>query len=191
MPNLNHKNLPVISFVTQDEFYQWLSQHYTDQTGFWLRYYKKNSGVKTIIHDQAVDVALCWGWIDGLINKYDDTSYLVRFTPRGAKSIWSQVNVAKVERLTNQGLMRPSGLEHVEQAKQDGRWDRAYAPASTMTIPNDFLELIKTNPEAYDKFQTLNKSELYSIGFRLSNAKPQKRLAKIKELIDKLQSINK
>jgi uncharacterized protein YdeI (YjbR/CyaY-like superfamily) len=111
---LIHKDLPVFSFTSEAEFDSWLSQHYTDTTGFWLRYYKKGSNRETITHDKAVDVALCWGWIDGLSNKYDEISYLVRFTPRRPKSIWSKVNVAKVEKLTEAGRMQPSGMAQVE-----------------------------------------------------------------------------
>jgi uncharacterized protein YdeI (YjbR/CyaY-like superfamily) len=92
----------------------------------WLRIYKKNSGIETVSYPTSVDMALCWGWIDGLTNKYDEVSYLVRFTPRRPKSVWSKINVAKVERLIAQDLMQPTGLEHIVSAKKDGRWDKAY-----------------------------------------------------------------
>jgi uncharacterized protein YdeI (YjbR/CyaY-like superfamily) len=185
---LIHKDLPVISFTSEAEFDTWLSQHYTDTTGFWLRYYKKGSNRETIIHDKAVDVALCWGWIDGLSNKYDDISYLVRFTPRRPKSIWSKVNVAKVERLIEAGRMQPSGLVQVEKAKADGRWDLAYQPASKMEVPTDFIELIKQDPETYAFYCSLNKTNLYAIGFRLTTiSDPKKRAAKMNQLADMLK----
>ena len=185
---LTHKDLPVLSFTSEAEFDAWLSQHYTETTGFWLRYFKKGSNKETITHDKAVDVALCWGWIDGLANKYDDISYLVRFTPRRPKSIWSKVNVAKVEKLIEAGRMQPSGLAQVEKAKADGRWDIAYQPASKMEVPADFIDLIKQDPETYAFYQTLNKANLYAIGFRLTTvADPKKRAAKMQQLADMLK----
>jgi uncharacterized protein YdeI (YjbR/CyaY-like superfamily) len=122
-----HKNLPVYSFATIDEFHAWLSQNYVRESAFWLRFYKKASGIPTVQTGEAVDEALCYGWIDGLINRYDEESYLVRFTPRRPKSVWSQVNVAKVEALIASGRMQPSGQAHVDSAKSDGRWAAAYS----------------------------------------------------------------
>ncbi len=189
---LIHKELPVISFASEAEFDAWLSQHHTEEKGFWLRYFKKGSNKETITHDQAVDVALCWGWIDGLSNKYDDISYLVRFTPRRPKSIWSKVNVAKVEKLIQAARMQPSGLAQVEKAKADGRWDKAYEPASKMEVPPDFIELIKKDPETYTFYQTLDKANLYAIGFRLSTIiDPKKRAAKMEQLADMLKRKDK
>lgn len=188
MTELTHKNLPVYSFVDAATFEQWLAANHTICAGFWLRYFKKNSNQPTIRHDDAVDIAICWGWIDGLINKYDEESYLVRYTPRRPKSIWSKVNVAKVERLLAAGRMQPSGLQHVEKAKQDGRWDRAYDPSSTMTIPEDFLALVQQDPAAYAFLQTLNKANRYSIGFRLQNTKtPAQRAEKMQQILAMLQ----
>lgn len=125
--NFMHKNLPVYYFSTELAFQTWLSKHYTRELGFWLRFYKKASNYPTIQIGEAVDVALCYGWIDGLLNSYDADSYLVRFTPRRQKSVWSQVNVAKVEKLIADGRMQPSGLVHVDAAKLDGRWAAAYS----------------------------------------------------------------
>jgi uncharacterized protein YdeI (YjbR/CyaY-like superfamily) len=187
MPQLFHKDLPVIAFTDSAEFESWLSSHHTQTTGFWLRYYKKASGVATIVHDQAVDVALCWGWIDGQINKYDDVSYLVRFTPRGKKSIWSAVNVAKVERLITENRMQPSGLVHIVNAQQDGRWQTAYQPQSTMQVPADYLHELSKHPNLKTNFETLTKAERYHIGFALSQITDQaKRSAKIQKLLDTL-----
>lgn len=126
-----HKGLPVYSFSTMIDFEQWLSKNYKQETGFWLLFHKKGSDVPTIQPGEAVDVALCYGWIDGLLNTHDDTSYLVRFTPRRAKSVWSKINVAKVEKLIAEGRMQPSGQAHVDSAKQDGRWAAAYSSKST------------------------------------------------------------
>lgn len=122
-----HKGLPVYYFVTEADFEKWLSNNYESDEGFWLRYYKKATKIPCISVSEAVDVALCYGWIDGLLNSYDEDSYLVRFTQRRPKSVWSKVNVAKVEKLIASGRMQPSGLTHVDSAKQDGRWAAAYS----------------------------------------------------------------
>lgn len=122
-----HRDLPVYAFATEQDFDKWLSENYHLKEGFWLRFYKKATGMPTIQVGEAVNVALCWGWIDGLINSYDDQSYLVRITPRRPKSVWSQINVAKVEKLIQEDRMQPSGLVHIESAKLDGRWAKAYS----------------------------------------------------------------
>ena len=123
----SHKNLPVYYFATEADFENWLSENYKRKEGFWIRYYKKASDTPSIQVSEAVDVALCYGWIDGLLNSYDEESYLVRFTQRRPKSVWSKVNVAKVEKLIASGRMKPSGLTQVDAAKQDGRWAAAYS----------------------------------------------------------------
>ena len=123
---LTHKDLPVYAFETEADFWNWLSKNYQQTTSFWLRFYKKESKVPSINYDEAVDVALCFGWIDGLANKYDEESYLVRCTPRRPKSVWSKINVAKVNKLIDQKRMQPSGLAKVDAAKEDGRWKAAY-----------------------------------------------------------------
>jgi uncharacterized protein YdeI (YjbR/CyaY-like superfamily) len=123
---LTHKDLPIYSFETEEDFWNWLSKNYQQSTSFWLRFYKKESKVPSIHYDEAVDVALCFGWIDGLANKYDEESYLVRYTPRRPKSVWSKINVAKVNKLIDQKRMQPSGLAKVDAAKEDGRWKAAY-----------------------------------------------------------------
>jgi uncharacterized protein YdeI (YjbR/CyaY-like superfamily) len=185
---LTHKELPVISFKTAQKFYAWLKVNHTKEQSFWLRFYKKNSGIASLIRDEAVDTALCWGWIDGLINKYDDESYLLRFTPRRPKSIWSKINVAKIEKLTKLGLMQPNGLAQVEKAKADGRWDRAYEPASKMEVPADFIKLIKKDKIAYSFYQTLNKANTYAIAFRLTTiVDGEKRKQKMNQLFDMLK----
>lgn len=121
-----HKDLDVFYFKTQKEFHNWLSKNYNREKGFWLHIYKKASKIPTVLYSEAVDEALCFGWIDGLTNSLDEESYLVRFTPRRPKSVWSKINVANVERLIACGSMQPSGLKHIENAKADGRWEKAY-----------------------------------------------------------------
>jgi uncharacterized protein YdeI (YjbR/CyaY-like superfamily) len=186
---LIHKELPVISFKTAEKFHAWLKVNHAKEQGFWLRFYKKNSGIASIVRDEAVDTALCWGWIDGLINKYDDESYLLRFTPRRPKSIWSKINVAKIEKLTKLGLMQSSGLEQVEKAKADGRWDRAYEPPSKITVPEDFIKLIKKDKMAYSFYLTLNKTNTYAIAFRLATiVNPDKRKQKMTQLFEMLKN---
>jgi uncharacterized protein YdeI (YjbR/CyaY-like superfamily) len=122
-----HKDLPVYSFKTEADFLNWLSKNYEISTGFWLHFYKKATKIPSVDYSEAVDVALCYGWIDGLLNSYDDKSYLLRFTPRRPKSVWSKINVAKVEKLIAEKRMHPSGLAQVESAKKDGRWAAAYS----------------------------------------------------------------
>lgn len=126
-----HKELPVYSFESKQDFWDWLSDNYQSTTGFWLQFYKKASKIRTVEYVDAIEVALCFGWIDGLLNSYDDTSYLLRFTQRRPKSVWSKVNVAKVEKLISEGRMQPSGLSHVNSAKEDGRWAAAYSSKKT------------------------------------------------------------
>jgi uncharacterized protein YdeI (YjbR/CyaY-like superfamily) len=186
---LTHKDRPVFSFETAAAFEKWLSENYQQEQAFWLRYFKKGSNLPSIKHDEAVDVALCWGWIDGLLNKYDDISYLVRFTPRRAKSIWSKVNVARVEKLLQEGRMQPSGIIQVENAKKDGRWARAYEPASKMEVPPDFIDLVKQDQKTFEFYQTLNKANLYAISFRLSTiVDTKKRLSRMNQILEKLKN---
>ncbi len=170
MSKLIHKDLEVFSFESKADFYNWLGENYAREAGFWLRYFKVNSGKKSIIYNDSVDVALCWGWIDGLKNKYDDESYIVRYTPRRAKSIWSKVNVAKVEKLIAEKLMQPSGLKHIEAAKADGRWDAAYGGQSSTEVPSEFIKLIETDKTAKDFYDSLDKANKYAIAFRIATA---------------------
>ena len=121
-----HKDLPVYSFKTEADFLNWLSKNHDTLSGFWLHFYKKATNIPSVNYSEAVDVALCYGWIDGLLNPHDDKSYLLRFTPRRPKSVWSKINIAKVEKLIAEKRMQPSGLAQAESAKKDGRWAAAY-----------------------------------------------------------------
>ena len=187
---LMHKELPVYSFSDKQSFYAWLAEnHRSGSGGFWLRYYKKASQKPTITHDEAVDVAICWGWIDGLLNKYDDESYVVRYTPRRPKSVWSKVNVARVERLIASGEMQPSGLEHVEAAKADGRWDAAYAGQATMQTPQAFMDLLATDPQALTFYESLDKANKYAVDYRLATAIGPERAAHVcQKMFERMQS---
>lgn len=179
--------IPTIEFKTAESFETWLERHHDNSSGLWLKIFKKDSGKKTISYAEALDVALCYGWIDGQKQAYDEQAWLQKFCPRTAKSIWSKVNIGHVERLINNAKMRPAGLKAVEKAKADGRWEKAYDPPSKMTIPEDFLKELSKNKKAEEFFKGLNKTNLFSIGFRLQTAKKQEtREKRMKEIIEKL-----
>ncbi|MEZ4926885.1 MAG: YdeI/OmpD-associated family protein [Saprospiraceae bacterium] len=184
-----HKSntLTRLEFKTAKTFETWLEKNHNNSSGLWLKIFKKDSGVKTVTYAEALDVALCYGWIDGQKKSFDEQAWLQKFSPRTAKSIWSKVNVGHVERLIKEGKMRPAGLKAVESAKEDGRWEKAYDPPSKMTIPDDFLQELSKNKKAEEFFQGLNKTNLFSIGFRLQTTKKQEtRDRRMKEIIEKL-----
>jgi uncharacterized protein YdeI (YjbR/CyaY-like superfamily) len=175
------------SFKSQAAFEAWLRAHHDSETELWLKIHKKNSGLPTVTYAEALEVALCWGWIDGLKKSFDERSFLQRFTPRKAKSIWSQVNRDHVARLTAAGRMTPHGQRHVDAAKVDGRWDAAYAPIRSTTaenLPDDLLAAIQANPRARKTFRMLGKTNLFALAFRTNNMKtPAGRAKKIAELV--------
>jgi len=180
-------NLPVILFESPTIFEQWLENHYAELSGIWLKIAKKNSQRQSVSYAEALEVALCYGWIDGQKRAYDEQFFLQKFTPRRAKSIWSKVNVDKVVMLIAEHKMKPSGLAVVEAAKKDGRWDQAYDSASTITTPPDFQIALDQNLQAKEFYTTLNKTNTYAILWRIQTAKtPQARQAKIEKLIDML-----
>lgn len=161
-------------FRTTKAFESWLSANHDRREELWLRIYKRDSGVPTVTYAEALDVALCWGWIDGIRKGLDEKSFLQRFTPRRAKSIWSQNNREHVARLTAAGRMTPHGQKHVDAAKSDGRWDAAYAPIRTVTaadIPADLRAVIDASPRARKTFAGLGKMDLFALAFRTNNAK--------------------
>lgn len=165
------QDIPILTFETQSEFRDRLSKNYTLESGIWLRFFKKISGKQTFTYPEAVDVALCYGWIDGVANKYDDESYLQKFTPRRKRSIWSKINVGKVERLIKEGKMQAPGLAEIERAKADGRWAQAYDSPANMSVPEDFITELQKDTKAFAFFESLNKTNKYAIGFRLQTAK--------------------
>jgi len=177
----------VISFATSSEWSEWLAQNHTLQHGIWLRMYKKGSGIPSINYAQALDEALCYGWIDGQKKSYDDTSWIQRFVPRRAKSVWSQINCGHIERLTAEGRMEAPGLQAVEDAKADGRWDAAYASQKSAAPPEDFLSELNKNEAAKGFFGTLNKANVYAILYRIQDAKkPETREKRIRTFIEML-----
>jgi uncharacterized protein YdeI (YjbR/CyaY-like superfamily) len=175
------------SFRTEAAFERWLSVHHARATELWLRIYKKDSGVPTVTYAQALDVALCWGWIDGIRKAFDEASFVQRFTPRRPKSVWSQVNRDHIERLTGAGRMTAHGQRQVDAAKADGRWAAAYAPirsASRETIPSDLRAAIDADPRARTTFNTLGRMNLFGLAFRTNSMRtPAGRAKKIAALV--------
>lgn len=164
-------DLPILSFDALEKWETWLEKNHATSQGVWLKFFKKNSGLPSITYDEALDVALCYGWIDSQAKSFDEKAYLQKFTPRRSKSIWSKVNTDHIERLIKAGRMKAAGLKVVEEAKQDGRWSDAYDSPSTMQIPDDFMIELKKDKKALAFFQTLNKTNTYAIAWRLQTAK--------------------
>lgn len=184
----NMKEFPVIPFSSAAALEKWLEKHYADEDGIWLKMAKKSSGIPSVTYDEALDIALCFGWIDGQRKAYDDNFFIQRFTPRRPRSLWSSRNVKKVASLTAAGQMRPSGLAQVRAAKQDGRWERAYGNYEEMPIPADFLSALEKNPAALAGFNALKKSERYVIAFRLTTAiKPETRQRRFNKILAMLE----
>jgi len=175
------------TFASEAAFESWLAKHHDKWPELWIKVHKKGSGLRSITHEQALEVCLCWGWIDGIRKPFDERSFLQRFSPRAAKSMWSQVNRDRVARLIAAGRMTEHGQRHIDAAKADGRWAAAYAPmASTTvkTVPADLRAAIKANPRAQKTFETLNKANLFSLAFRTNAMKtPAGRAKKIAELV--------
>jgi len=178
----------IVSFQTQSVWRNWLETNHEITSGIWLRLFKKDSGVQTVSYQQALDEALCFGWIDGQKKKYDNFSWIQKFTPRRPKSLWSKRNQEHIERLTRDGLMQKNGLKEVELAKKDGRWEAAYEPFGTMEVPEDFVMIIKKDKQIYEFFKTLNKANLYAIAFKLQTAKKvETRERRMIKIIDRLR----
>lgn len=171
------------AFATQKQWEHWLNKNHQVLEGLWIRLYKKGSGIRSINHAEALDVALCYGWIDGQSKPLDEVSWIQKFTPRRPRSIWSKRNIEHVERLTKEERMQPSGLLAVQKAKEDGRWEKAYDAPKNMEVPDDFMEALRKNKKSLAFFETLNKANLYAIAWRLQTAKKpetrQKRMEKM------------
>jgi len=179
--------LETIAFKSPAAFLAWLAKHHDQSPGIWLRIYKKDSGVPSVTYATALDEALCYGWIDGQKKPGDERSFLQRFTPRRARSGWSKRNTEHVERLIEAGKMTPAGLAEVTAAKADGRWRAAYDAFSSAAVPEDFLAAIAKNRKAKAFFDTLNKTNLYSIVYRLQTAKkPETRAKRLREIVERL-----
>jgi uncharacterized protein YdeI (YjbR/CyaY-like superfamily) len=180
---------PIVELESPEAWERWLERHHDSETGVWLKFAKKGSGVRTVVYAEALQVALCFGWIDGQVNRYDETYYLQRFTPRGKRSKWSQINVEHCNRLIAAGRMRPAGLAQVQAAQADGRWEDAYASPSRATVPEDFQRALDANPEAKRFFATLKGNDRYAFLYRLHNTKrPENRAKRIADYIERLNA---
>jgi len=175
------------SFRTQAVFAAWMKANHARETEIWLKIHKKGSGLPTVTPAQALDVALCWGWIDGIRKSFDARSFLQRYSPRRPRSIWSQINRDHVARLTAAGRMTPHGQRQVDAAKADGRWDAAYAPqrqVTAATIPADLRKAIEASPRARRAFSRLDRRNLFALAFRMNNVRtPAGRTRKIAALV--------
>ena len=162
---------PIKPFADQQKWRRWLEKNHARSAGVFLRIFKKDSGKKTVTHAEALDEALCFGWIDGVRKSFGEESFLQKFTPRQKRSIWSKRNQEHVARLIEEGRMTTAGLAEIERAKHDGRWERAYDSPKNMKVPADFLKELKKDKQAYEFFKTLTKTNHFAIAFRLHNAK--------------------
>lgn len=174
-------------FETPAAFEAWLAKNHDRSAEIWIKIYKKASGKPSIDASQGIDVALCWGWIDGIRKPLDEEAFLQRFTPRKAKSRWSQINTKRVERLTKAGRMTVHGQVHVDAAKADGRWEAAYPPPSSIELPADFLAAVsKKGGRVAKTFNSLKKSQTFAIAYRLHHLKPAGRAKLIAAVLAKL-----
>jgi len=188
----NSDTLPIMSFENQQDWEAWLKENHTETKGIWLKLAKKTARTPSVSYAEALDSALCYGWIDGQKAAFDDKYWLQKFTPRTAKSIWSKVNCGKAEALIAEGRMQSEGLRQVELARSDGRWERAYESQSKITIPDDFQSELDKNPKAQDFFNTLDSANRYAFLFRIHAAKkPETRAAKIQKFVEMLHQQQK
>ncbi len=187
-PQNNPPEIPVILFAKPKDWEVWLKANHAGSKGLWLRLAKKNSGIESVNYAEALDVALCYGWIDGQKKAYDDATWLQKFTPRGAKSIWSKINREKAMVLIESGQMKAAGLKAVESAKQDGRWDAAYDSQSKASVPEDFQAALDQSAKAKAFFATLKSVNRYAILFRIQTAKKaETRTKRIQQFIQMLE----
>ncbi len=162
---------PLIPFESKEEFAAWLDEHHDDEEGLWLKVAKKASGIPTVTHAEALELALCHGWIDGQRKALDEQFFIQRFTPRRARSRWSKINRDKAEQLIAEGRMTPAGMREVERAKADGRWDAAYESQRNITVPADLQRELDRDPKAREFFESLDSQNRYAILYRLHDAK--------------------
>lgn len=178
----------IILFATNGDWERWLSDHYMLTEGVWMKVAKKGSAAKSIEINDALDTALCYGWIDGQRRAYDENFYLQKYTPRRPKSLWSKVNIAKVEALIAAGRMKEPGQAAINMAKADGRWDAAYASQRTATMPPELVAALAKNPRAKAFYETLNKTNKYAVIWRLLTAKTERtKIARLEKMITMLE----
>jgi uncharacterized protein YdeI (YjbR/CyaY-like superfamily) len=193
MPPIRVDSRKVRTFPDEQSFYDWLGAHWDTETEVWIKIHKVRSGLASITPAEAIDVALCWGWIDGIRKAWDETSFLQRYTPRGKKSVWSQINVANVERLTKAGRMQPSGLAQVKAARADGRLEKAYSIAKG-EVPADLLAAIRAEPKAAAMYEQLSSQNRFALTFRTLNMKTadgrKKKIASFVEMLKNGKTIH-
>jgi uncharacterized protein YdeI (YjbR/CyaY-like superfamily) len=178
----------VHEFEDAERFYDWLARHHDTQDEVWIKVHKLASGLKSITPKEAIDVVLCWGWIDAVRKGFDDNSFLQRYTPRGRKSIWSRINVDNVARLIDEGRMTEHGVRQVEAARADGRWDRAYRSGKDMRISDDLQAAIDAEPKAREMLGKLSAQNRFALAFRIHNMKTEAgRKKKIEAFVDMLK----
>ncbi|MFI5266885.1 MAG: YdeI family protein [Chloroflexota bacterium] len=180
--------MPVVSFASKEAWEAWLAEEHERSDGVWLKLAKKGSGVSGPTYDEALEVALCYGWIDGQKGALDNSFWVQRFTPRRSRSNWSKINTDKAERLIAEGQMKAAGLRQVELAKADGRWEAAYAGQRSATVPDDLQQALDASPAAKALFEQLNSVNTYAILYRVQDAKrPETRAARIQKFVEMLE----
>lgn len=181
-------------FEDADSFHAWLAHHHASERELWIKIHKTRSGLKSITPKEAIDVVLCWGWIDGIRKSFDEKSFLQRYTPRGPRSIWSRINVDNVARLIAEGRMTEHGLREVEAAKADGRWDRAYGSGKEMRIPDDLQAAIDAEPAAKAMLAKLSAQNRFALAFRVHNMKTEvgrkRKIAAFVEMLKRGETIH-
>ena len=186
-PDPSVRDLPVLAFPDAQAWEEWLAEHHADAAGVWLKLAKKDSGVPSVSYSAALDVAICFGWIDGQKDKYDEAFWLQRFSPRRNRSKWSAVNRAKALALIEAGRMHSAGQREVDAAQADGRWDAAYASQSKASVPDDLQAALDANPSARAFFEGLNSANRYAILYRIQNVKKaETRARKIAQFVEML-----
>jgi uncharacterized protein YdeI (YjbR/CyaY-like superfamily) len=180
--------LSILPFASQSKWADWLAKQHDKSAGVWLKLAKKDSGIPSVTYAEALDIALCYGWIDGQKKSFDEKYFLQKFTPRRPKSIWSKINVEKAEQLIASGQMKPAGLKAIEAAKADGRWAQAYASQKNISVPEDFQAALNRNKKAKAFFETLNSANRYAFLFRIETAKKAETRAKrIQQFVETLE----
>lgn len=182
------QNLPILAFASPQKWEEWLAKNHSASKGLWLKIAKKGAETSTVNYAEALDIALCYGWIDGQKGALDEDFWLQKFTPRGPKSKWSKINRDKATALIDAGCMKPAGLAEIERAKADGRWDAAYDSQSKAAVPEDFQKELDAHPDAAAFFTTLDSANRYAILYRIQDAKkPETRAQRIEKFIGMLK----
>ena len=191
-PQTTLNDIPVRLFKHQEDWTRWLDKNHAKSSGVWMQIAKNTGNRKSVSYAEALEIALCYGWIDGQKKSWDEASWLQKFTPRGPRSIWSKINKAKAEKLIKNGRMQPAGLAAINRAKQTGQWEAAYDSHSTATVPDDFQSALNQNPKAKAFFATLDSNNRYAMLFRLQTAKkPETRARRIEQFIGMLEKHEK